>query len=556
MGLHQLLRRKMFGMILVGFVLSAGLTPRLSAQTDEELLSNHKLPTDGPTLLTFFRERTLHLGDVKRIEQLIEQLGDESFDKREEASGKLIQLGERAKPFLVKALKEPDVEVVRRARECLNAIERGVSWQTIVAAVHVLGKHNPEGTTRTLLDYLPSADHEQVISAIHQVLGKVAVKDGKADPVIVASLKDENKLKRAAAAVALAKSRAKEQLPEVRKLLEDREPLVRLQVALALCEVPRREAIPALIGLLDAPGLSPDELGKAEDLLYRLANENAPEVLPGSDAASRRRYREAWEKWWEKNKDFDIARLEEITRTFGHTLVVLLDENIVQELDENNKVRWQLKDVEFPLDVQLLSGDRVLLAENQGNRVTERNLKGEVLWEKKILGPLVAQRLPNGNTFIANREGVVEVNRDGEEVYSYTRPAGELIMRAAKLPNGDIALVTQLGVSRYVRLDASRKERKSFGVNVQTFGGKLDVLPNGNVLIPELGTNRVVEYDAQGKMVGQVDVESPVIATRLRNGNTLVTSINPQVGAVELDRSGKVVWQYRATSRVTRAYRR
>jgi hypothetical protein len=327
-------------------------------------------------------------------------------------------------------------------------------------------------------------------------------------------------------------------------------------VALALCEVPQREAVPALIGLLDAEGLAPEVLGKAEELLYRLADENAPAVLPGSDAASRKRYRQAWEQWWEKNKDFDLARLEEITRTHGHTLVVLLDDNVVQELDANNKVRWQLKDVDFPLDVQLLSGDRVLLAENKGNRVTERNFKGEVLWQKEVIGPLVAQRLPNGNTFIATRESVLEVNRDGEEVYSYTRPAGELIMRAAKLRNGDIVLVTQLGVSRFVRLDAARKEVRSFGVNVQTFGGKLDVLPNGNVLIPELGTNRVVEFDSQGKMVGQVEVESPVIATRLRNGNTLVTSINPQVGAVEVDRNGKVVWQYRTTSRVTRAYRR
>jgi hypothetical protein len=46
------------------------------------------------------------------------------------------------------------------------------------------------------------------------------------------------------------------------------------------------------------------------------------------------------------------------------------------------------------------------------------------------------------------------------------------------------------------------------------------------------------------------------VATRLPNGNTLVTSMSPQRGAVELDPAGKEVWSYKADSRVTRAYRR
>jgi hypothetical protein len=36
-------------------------------------------------------------------------------------------------------------------------------------------------------------------------------------------------------------------------------------------------------------------------------------------------------------------------------------------------------------------------------RVTERDLKGKVLWEKQVLEPLMAQRLSNGNTLITTR---------------------------------------------------------------------------------------------------------------------------------------------------------
>ena len=46
------------------------------------------------------------------------------------------------------------------------------------------------------------------------------------------------------------------------------------------------------------------------------------------------------------------------------------------------------------------------------------------------------------------------------------------------------------------------------------------------------------------------------MALRLPDGNTLVTSMNPEVGAVELDRAGNEVWSYRAGTRVTRALRR
>ena len=47
----------------------------------------------------------------------------------------------------------------------------------------------------------------------------------------------------------------------------------------------------------------------------------------------------------------------------------------------------------------------------------------------------------------------------------------------------------------------------------------------------------------------------PIVATRLPNGNTLVTSFNQQ-RAVEIDSNGKEVWEYKTDTRVTRAWRR
>ena len=63
-----------------------------------------------------------------------------------------------------------------------------------------------------------------------------------------------------------------------------------------------------------------------------------------------------------------------------HTVVVLLDKGAVMELDRDNKPLWRIEGVQFPLDVQALPGDRVLLAEQAANKVTERDHKGKVVW--------------------------------------------------------------------------------------------------------------------------------------------------------------------------------
>ena len=99
-------------------------------------------------------------------------------------------------------------------------------------------------------------------------------------------------------------------------------------------------------------------------------------------------------------------------------------------------------------------------------------------------------------------------------------------------------------------------ELKSFPVNVRTSGGRIDVLPSGHVLIPEHVANRVVELDADGKQVSTLGVELPIMAQRLPNGHTLVTSMQVALGAIEFDAEGKQVWQHkRPDTRVTRALR-
>jgi PQQ-like domain len=545
----------------------AGVLPRESSPLgDEQMLKNAGLVTDSGSLLDFLRKRTLSAAGVESIRELVHQLGDPLYRVRTRASAELVARGAVAVPFLRQALTQNDLETRHRAEECLRLIESGDTNVGIPAAVvRLLAARKPAGASLVLLDYLPFAQNEAVREEVEEALAAVAVRDGKADAALVQALASKDVRRRGAAAAALCRAG---QAAPARKLLQDDDPLVRFTVALELANSKVKEAVPVLIDLLDQ--LPPQPAWQAEDLLLRLAGDQAPAVDLGRDAAAHHKCREVWTLWWQQHSEqVNLSRLHEPPPLLGYTLLVLLDAGKVMELDAQDRPRFQFDGLQKPLDAQMLPGERVLIAEHDASRVTERNRKGEILWEKLLVGsdqvpegPLVAQRLPNGNTFIATERRLLEVDRDGKEVFQYVRPPiegmrqlPEGFMRAVKLPHGQIAFVTNV-LRRFIRIDSSGKELQTMPVMVTTSGGRIDVLPNYHVLVPERQAGRVVEYAPDGQIVWQVSVIQPVAAVRLPNGHTLVTSFEVQRGAVELDADGKEVWQYSTSTRVTRAFRR
>jgi hypothetical protein len=526
---------------------------------DEKALKEAKVPSDGPSLLEFFRKRTISSSDLERIKKLIVDLGDDSFEVRQNASAGLVTAGSVAVPFLKQAIKEqqsakePDLEVLRRAENCLKSIQSESSSEIIATAARMLAVRKPAGTTEVLLAYLPSVEDDMVAASVRDALTSTAVQDGKADAVLTAALADKSPVRRGAAGAALCRAKAEDLTPAVRKLLEDQDPNVRLDVGLALAEAKDKDALPILIALLDV--LPASRTGLLEDALYLLAGDKAPV----DDFTSRRAYREKWQEWWRVNKDkVDLGKLTQEPELQGYTTLVLLDEGVIREIDKNKRMVWEMKDVAFPLDVQHLPDNLILVAEQGSNRVTERDHTGKIVKEWPVLEPLMAQRLSNGSTLVATRQQVYEINSKGQTTVTHFRPGSEYVMRAQKLKNGDLALVLldlNTNNKRYVRMDAKGKEVTSFPVQVTTSGGRIDVLPNGHVLVPELPANRVVEYDTAGKVAREWKVMQPIAAVRLPNGHTLVTSMTEN-RAVEFDRSGKQVWEFRHESRVSRAYRR
>lgn len=521
---------------------------------DEQLLQAAKVATDGPALVQYFRKRIVADVDAGKLRDLIRQLGDDDFLTRERASAGLVGLRSLAIPFLEQAAKDRDIEVVRRAEACLERIGGGFGASVDMAAARLLAVRKPAGATAALLDFLPFASNSRVGDEVQTALTALAVRDGKPDKTLVDALGDKQGVKRAAAAVAMARAGPAETRPAVRKLLKDPEAAVRLRVALTLAYAKDKDAIPVLIDVL--PDLVLPLAWQAEDVLFRLADERAPQVSLGTDPAGRKKCRDAWADWWAKHGDkTDLAKLEASTKLKGLTLLVFLDAGKVREVDVQGKTVWEIDGIDFPLDAQLLPNGHLLCAEYKGNRVTERDEKGTVIWEHKLLnsGPLVGQRLPNGHTLIVTETGLFELDRTNREVFSFAPANNEGVRKAMRLRNGDLALVTTGG--KFMRCTPTGKEILSFPVEVSTNGGRIDVTTEGHVIVPQMAANKVVEYDTDGKRIWECAAEEPIAAVRLPNGHTLVTTLN-QKRAIEFDGAGRQVWEFKADTRVTRAFRR
>jgi hypothetical protein len=511
---------------------------------DQATLRAAGVGTDGPALVTFLRKRTLGEKDRERIDALIKQLGSDDFEEREKASRALVDIGPAARAQLQPATRDKDLEVSRRARRALDEIGKSSSPVVLAAAVRVLVHHKPATATEVLLNYLGSADDPDVVEDVVAGLAVVGVKDGKVSPVLLKALGDKVVVKRAGAGTVVARIGGAAHRPAVRKLLADENQTVRARVGMTLVEMKDKEAIPTLIDLIEKG--ANDDRDRVEEMLTLLAGEKAPASVSGTDAAARRKYRQAWDGWYkEHGKGLDLAKVEFGARMLGYMLVCTSDirgriNGRVQEIDKAGKVRWTIDGLRYPVFASV-KRDRVVIAEQTFNRISERSLKGALIWQKQVSTAIVgAHRRHNGNIFVIGRNQLIELDKDGKEVLTINRPSFD-IMTGARDKDGGIGIVTTNG--RFVRLDSAGKELRSFAVGFLSsgFGTNIQLLPRGRVLIPDYGNNKVKEYDDTGKVVWQADVVRPTSVRRLPNGHTLVTSRLSRT-VIELDRTGRQVW--------------
>jgi hypothetical protein len=198
----------------------------------------------------------------------------------------------------------------------------------------------------------------------------------------------------------------------------------------------------------------------------------------------------------------------------------------------------------------VLPSGRLLIAENHAQWVTERDCGGRIIWQWRTASyPLSCWRLDSGNTFVVNRDGLVEVTPEGKTAWSQAWE--DILYCGRRLRDGEVALLKKAksNKNQIVVLDRSRRivRRTTLEEEVGTWT-TLTPLANEHFLVAGyLRHYEVAELDAKGKVVW-TSRRRAITAVRLPDGQTVTSE--PEDRCLRfVDRTGKLARELRTSGR-------
>lgn len=221
--------------------------------------------------------------------------------------------------------------------------------------------------------------------------------------------------------------------------------------------------------------------------------------------------------------------------------------------------------LEFPCTANRLPNGNTLIADagdeiRAGSEIIEVDATGQIAWSYSdgLLFAHSAARMANGNTLIADttNDRVLEVSPDGQLTFSTDDLAGGTGKlsdgthlgypnNALDLGDGTL-LITDRNNDRCFIMDHDGQILWSYADQIK-HPHNAELLDTGNVLIANSDANRIIEVTRDGEVAwtyGDGSTEMlhwPRHARRLPDGNTLITdSKNSRV--IEVTPAGRTVW--------------
>jgi hypothetical protein len=555
-GKDDAMRRR----VVEGFMGRAAVRSREEARDgDLVALKAHSAKLAPPlaaALVEFFQKRTRSPEELARIHSWLSDLGNVEFRIREDATRQLSLQGPLILPFLREYETDNDPEVLRRATLIHDRIRNGPGPELTIAALRQLAESStpPAEALAVLVAFAPFADNDQVADETYAALVVEAIRMGGGPAAIeplTQATRDSQPGRRAAAAWVLGMLGTGEQIAAVRNLRTDADNLVRLRAAQGLVASGDRDAVLTLIEML--PTVAGALSASVEETLQTLAGERVPTIpMTDDSAAGRAKLRDAWKGWWTSNRDtVDMSLLRRGLAFQGLITICEYDGGVpgrgsgrVWQRGRDGRTRWTLEGFRGGMYAQALPGNRVLVAENMANTVVEKDQQNVTIWEYQTpTNPIACQRLPNGNTFIATYNQVMEITPDKKQVFLTNVAPGFHLFSAERTREGKIVCMTAQG--DLLELDGSNgKEIRRFRA-VQAGGWcSAQALPNGRYLIATMSVNggQIVEVDDKGAKHWSANYAGAFRAYRLPTGNTIVVSMTTRKVA-ELDREGHIRWE-------------
>jgi hypothetical protein len=153
----------------------------------------------------------------------------------------------------------------------------------------------------------------------------------------------------------------------------------------------------------------------------------------------------------------------------------------------------------------------------------------------------------NGNIVFCSKVGASEITPGKKIIWNYDAPKGTEIHIVQPLGADRIFFVINgvPAIAKIVNIKTGKTERQLSlptgkpGPHLQF--RRVRMLASGNILAAHLDDDKVAEYDSAGKAIWSYPVLKPWSASRLKNGNTLITSSEHHLR--EVNANGKVVWE-------------
>ncbi len=193
------------------------------------------------------------------------------------------------------------------------------------------------------------------------------------------------------------------------------------------------------------------------------------------------------------------------------------------------------------------------IADHNNGKVIKIKEDGTLVWDVRNGNGHDVQLLPNKNLLIVNGKSVEEVDPDRKVVWKVGRPTVMDAESAQRLANGN-TVIADNGTMKIIEIDKDKKVVWEFAVpndNKRKPATMRQVrrLDNGNTLISASTEDKVIEVSPDKKVVWSYTVPFPYLATRLANGNTLISSGDGYGSprgwyVIEVDKEGKTVWKY------------
>lgn len=534
----------LLGSVAAALCATAAAQDRAALEPAIQLLRAHGIEPTAESIGQYLRSLHPDSSAQKRLAELVRQLGDDEFARREAATYELLRLPLLAPEELQRAAAGPDPEVRWRAQQILQTADRR-SAELLAAAFEVIQGLPLKGLAAGVLAAVPLCREDWLLHGARGALGATVE---PADATLLrGSLGGGHTESRVSAVGALATLAGETSAVDLVPLLEDTDLKVRFAAALAVANFGRREALPVLVDLLEAG----EGEGDPQSTHLRTQSDQVLRALTGQQfgyvAYDPKQQREAavqaWRNWLEgpgKTAPLKFPVRPGAT-LLGRTLISYYAHQRVIEIDDRTgKIVWEAH-VANPWGCRGLPNGHRLIASYSGRMIIEYDREGKQVWTKTDLppSPFKVRRLENGNVLVACSDSgeLLEIRRDAAGTVVWQKKLDGRPMDAERLENGH-TLVALQNANRIVEIDRDGKEVWS----LPNMFNPLSVqrLENGNTLVCQQGAGAVRELDRSGKVVWEIaGLNNPYDAQRLPNGNTLVADMN---GVREFDRQKNQKW--------------